>query len=90
MHVLNLHRLPARLTAEQTAQLLGCSLDDVRLLTRKGLLRSLGGTVPANSVKFYPAVEILQLMNDRNFLDRLTRAILTHHRAKNGVAQVTH
>ena len=84
-HILNLHRPPARLTADQVAQLLGCSLDDVRLVTRKGLLRPLGGAVPANSVKFYAAVEIQTLMIDRSFLDKLTRTILRHHRAKNGV-----
>lgn len=84
MHVLNLLRLPARLTAEQVALLLGCSIDDVRIAVRTGIIRPLGGKVPANSVKFYAAAEIEALRADRSFLDKLTRAILRQHQAKNG------
>lgn len=85
--MLNVHRLPARLTVEQAAQLLGCTTDDMRLLTRSGVIRPLGGAVPPNSVKFYAAVEIQGLMNNRSFLDKLTRTILRSHRTKNGISK---
>lgn len=84
LHVLNLHRLPARLKVEEVSLLLGCSVDDLRILARAGILRPLGGQVPPNAVKFYAAVEIEALMSDRSFLDKMTRVILKSHRAKNG------
>ena len=84
MHVLNLHRLPARLKVEEVSLLLGCSADDLRILARAGIPRPLGGTIPPNAVKFYAAVEIEALMSDRSFLEKMTRVILKSHRAKNG------
>ena len=84
LHVLNLHRLPARLKVEEVSLLLGCSVDDLRILARGGILRPLGGQIPPNAVKYYAAVEIEALMSDRSFLDKMTRVILKSHRAKNG------
>ena len=84
LHVLNLHRLPARLKVEEVSLLLGCSVDDLRILARAGILRPLGGPIPPNAIKYYAAVEIEALMADRSFLEKMTRTILKSHRAKNG------
>lgn len=84
LHVLNLHRLPARLKVEEVSLLLGCSVDDLRILARAGVLRPLGGSIPPNAVKYYAAIDIEALMSDRSFLDKMTRVILKSHRAKNG------
>jgi hypothetical protein len=84
LDVLNLHRLPARLRAEHVSLLLGCSMDDLRILGRTGILRPLGGQVAPNAIKHYATIDIEALMSDRSFLEKMTRAILKSHKAKNG------
>ena len=90
LSVLNLHRLPARLKVEEVALLLGCSVDDLRILARAGVLRPLGGSVPPNAIKFYASVDIEALMLDRSFLEKMTRIILRQHREKNGKSPEQH
>ena len=84
MELLCSRRLPARLKAEEVSVLLGCSQDDLRILARAGVLRPLGGSIPPNVVKYYAAIDIEALMSDRSFLEKMTRALLKSHRAKNG------
>ena len=50
--LLNIRRLPGRLTVPQTAALLGFAEHDIPILVRKGLLKSLGNPVP-NAVKYF-------------------------------------
>lgn len=71
---LNMLRFPARLNAEQTAQILGFQPHHIPILIKAGLLDPLGGG-PRNSVKFFAAVEIRALGRDRDWLDRATEAI---------------
>ncbi|TAK98722.1 MAG: hypothetical protein EPO07_11620 [Verrucomicrobia bacterium] len=66
--------MPARLNTEQTAQVLGFQPHDVPLLVKAGLLKPLGGG-PRNCVKFFAAFELEALTNNRNWLDRATKAI---------------
>ena len=74
IEVLHMRRLPGRLNAEQTAALIGCQAHDIPVLTRSGLLKPLGGG-PKNSVKFFSAVAVLELVGDSRWLDKLTRAL---------------
>lgn len=69
-----LYRLPARLDAAQTAALLGFQPHDIPVLARLGLLKPLGRPAP-NSVRYFAAVEIDSLREDREWLDKATRAI---------------
>jgi hypothetical protein len=67
-------RLPARLNADQTAQVLGFQAHDIPVLIKEGLLRPLGGG-PRNSVKYFAAVEIEEFSRDKKWLNAATKAI---------------
>ena len=67
-----LGQLPARLTAEQT----------VWVLVTARLLKPLGTPQP-NSVKYFAAVDVLELIKDRNWLAMMTHAVSQHWRQKN-------
>jgi hypothetical protein len=71
---LSMLRLPARLNAEQTAQVLGFQPHDIPVLVKAGLLKPLGGG-PRNCVKFFAAVQIEEYSQDTKWLDRATREI---------------
>lgn len=77
-----LGQLPARLTAEQVAWVLNCQGHDVPVLVAARLLKPLGNPMP-NSVKYFAAGEVLELVKDRAWLTRMTNAIGQHWRAKN-------
>jgi hypothetical protein len=81
--VLTVLRPPGRLTSEQVAQWLGFGLEDIRVLMRAGLLRPLGSPLAHNAVKYFAAVEISELAQDRAFLDRATKVISREIREKN-------
>ncbi len=72
---------PARMTAAQAADFLGFERDDLALLAREGLLRPLGRP-GANAVKYYAAVEVAALWNDRTSLDRATQLLYERNRSK--------
>lgn len=72
--LLNYRRLPARLTSEQVATILGFKPHDIAPLIRAKLLMPLGGG-PRNSVKYFHAAEIECRARDRRWLDRATRTI---------------
>jgi len=74
--------LPARLVAGQVAKLLNCSTDDVAILVCAGRLRALGKPKP-NAVKFFSAIEVIDLLTDPNWLDDATKTITQHWRRKN-------
>ena len=80
---LNLRTLPARLSPEQTAWYLGCSVENLRILIRAGLLKPLGKPAP-NATKFFALGDLAQLRADSKSLARLTEAIQVWHRRKNG------
>jgi hypothetical protein len=58
-----LGQLPARLTAEQAAWVINCQPHDVPVLVAARLLKPLGNP-PANSVKFFAALEVLEQAKD--------------------------
>ena len=80
---LNLPILPARLTVEQAAGLLGFQPHDLPILVGAGLLRPLGRPSP-NSIKYFATVELEALRQDIKWLARATDAIQSRWRRKNG------
>lgn len=75
-------RLPARLDMKQTAELLGFLPYEIPVVIRSGLLKPLGKPAP-NGHKFFCAAEILQLSQDREWLDTATRAVAKCWKEKN-------
>jgi hypothetical protein len=75
-------RLPARLTAEQVAWVINCQPHDVSVLVSARLLKPLGNA-PPNSVKYFATAELLELMEDRNWLAKMTNTIIQHWQNKN-------
>jgi len=74
--------LPARLLAVQVATLLNCSTEDVGILVSFGKLRPLGKP-NSNAVKFFSAVELINLLADREWLDEATKTIGQFWKRKN-------
>src|SRR5215469_4236358 len=77
-----LGRLPARLTAEQTAWVLNCQPYDVPVLVAARLLKPLGNP-PSYSVKYFAASELVGQMSDRTWLAKVTNALNQHWQRKN-------
>jgi hypothetical protein len=75
-------QLPARLTAEQAAWVLNCQPHDVPILVAASLLKPLGNP-PPNSVKFFAASELLELVQDRGWLAKVTNGLNQHWQKKN-------
>ncbi len=76
-------QLPARLTAEQAAWMLGCQAHDVPILVATRLLKPLGNP-PPNGIKFFAASDVAEYAKDRNWLTRMTVAITNHWKGQNG------
>ena len=74
--------LPARLDAEQTADVLGFEGHDIPVLVSRGFLRPLGKP-KQNSRKYFATVEILQISNDFNWLGKATAAVSENWKEKN-------
>jgi hypothetical protein len=72
-----LNQLPARLTAEQAAWVLNCQPSDVPILVGVRLLKPLGNP-PPNSVKYFAALELLEQVQDRTWLAKVTNALNQH------------
>jgi len=75
-------QVPARLNAEQVAYVLNCQPHDVPILVAARLLKPLGSP-PSNSVKFFAALEVLELAKDRTWLAKVTTALNQHWQKKN-------
>lgn len=77
-----LGRVPARLTAAQTAWVLNCQPHDVPVLVAARLLKRLGNP-PANSVKYFSAAEVLEAAKNATWLARVTNVLNQHWQRKN-------
>jgi hypothetical protein len=77
-----LGQLPARLTAEQAGWVLNCQPHDVPALVAAKLLKPLGNPSP-NTIKFFATADLLEHMQDRNWLMRVTSTINLHWHKKN-------
>ena len=69
-----LPRLPARLNVDQAAEILGFLPHELTVLLRTGLLKPLGKPAP-NGHKFFSTTEMLALSENREWLDKATRAV---------------
>ena len=56
------------------------------VLVAARLLKPLGNP-PPNSVKFFAAVEVLELIKDRAWLAKVTHALIQHWQKKNAAKQ---
>ena len=83
-----LGRLPARLTAEQTAWVLNCQPHDIPTLVAAKLVKPLGNPAP-NSVKFFAASELLEQVQDRTWLAKVTNALNQHWQRRNAAKKNT-
>jgi hypothetical protein len=81
-----LGQIPARLTAEQVAWVLNCQPHDVPVLVAAKLLKPLGSP-PANSVKYYAALEVLEQLRDRTWLAKVKNTLSQHWQRKNAAKQ---
>jgi hypothetical protein len=77
-----LGQLPARLTAEQAAWVLNCQPHDVPVLVAARLLKPLGNP-PVNGIKYFAALELVEQMQDRTWLVKMTNAVNQHWKRKN-------
>lgn len=75
-------RLPARLDASQAGELLGFLPHEISVLLSAGLLRPLGKPAQ-NGHKFFSSKELLELHDDKEWLDKATRAIAKHWKLRN-------
>jgi hypothetical protein len=82
LKLLDLRRLPARLTSEQTAPLLGLSAHDIPILIGYKLLIPLGNPA-GNAVKHFAATEIEKRAHDTDWLDKATKALYAYWAKKN-------
>ncbi len=80
--LLLLGQLPARLMAEQTAWVLNCQVHDIPALVNAKLLKPLGNP-PANGIKYFATVDVLEASQDRQWLQRMSTTIYQHWQKKN-------
>ena len=77
-----LPRLPARLDVNQAAEMLGFLPHEIPVLLKAGLLKPLGKPAP-NGHKFFCTVELSSLSENREWLDKATRAVAKHWKDRN-------
>jgi len=73
--------LPARLDVVATARVLGFAEHDIPILMSSGKLTPLGDPAP-NAPKWFSAVEIIQLVADKDWLHKATKEISKYWRHK--------
>jgi hypothetical protein len=79
---LNLRHLPARLTTEQIAAVLGFHPDHIPLLVCGKLLKPLGNPAK-NGVKLFATAEALEKAKDLEWLDKATKFLTKYWQIKN-------
>ncbi len=70
------------LTVEQVAWELNCQAHDVPVLVARRFLKPLGNP-PANGVKYFSTLLVLELTKDTAWLAKMTNAIHDYWRVKN-------
>src|ERR1700722_17550698 len=84
LELLNCRRLPGRLNTTEAAVLLGFQEHDITPLVAAKLLTPLGKPAP-NAPKYFAAIEVKAFSEDRDWLDRATKAITSHWKRKNAI-----
>jgi hypothetical protein len=82
-----LDNLPARLSVDMTASVLGFQVHDVPILVAEKLLTPLG-TPAANAPKFFARVLVAQCANDPKWLHKATIAVSRYWKRKR--ARIAH
>lgn len=77
-----LGQLPGRLTAEQAGWVLNCQPHDIPALVNARLLKPLGNP-SQNSIKFFATADVLELVKDRSWLNKMTNTIAQHWQHQN-------
>lgn len=80
--ILTSPRLPARLSAQETAWLLRFQLDDIPILVAARLLKPLGRPAK-NGPKYFATISVERLSRDLDWLDHATEAIRKYWERKN-------
>jgi hypothetical protein len=80
--LLNLRTMPARLSVEQAATVLGCRSHDIPILTARGFLHPLGRPL-ANCTRWYAYRAVRRLADDEKRLSRACEALQSHWQHKN-------
>jgi len=80
--LLEIRRLPGRLTVAQASILLGFNSIDLPVLITKRLLRPLGKPAP-NAIKYFARRDIEQLSDDSAWLSRATQTMYEHWHKRN-------
>lgn len=80
--LLNMRRLPAMLNPGQAAALIGYAEHDIPVLVSAGLLKPLGNP-PANSVKHFATVQVMELAGEIAQLSKMRNVVYEHWRTKN-------
>jgi hypothetical protein len=80
--LLTARRLPARLTVEEAAVLLGFRDHDLPVLLAAKLLRPLGQPA-ANSIRYFALAEVQERAADPAWLGRATQTVYRHWQGKN-------
>ena len=80
--ILLVRRLPARLDVRQAGDVLGFLPHEISVLVKAGMLKPLGKPA-ANGHKFFCAVEVAALSENREWLDKATRAVARHWKDRN-------
>ena len=80
-----LPRLPARLDVNQVSEILGFLPHEIPVLLKAGLLKPLGKPAP-NGHKFFSALEISSLSENREWLDKATRTVAKHWKDRNSTS----
>lgn len=77
-----LGHMPARLNVEQASWVLNCQPHDVPVLVAAKLLRPLGNP-PANGIKYFATMDVLEVSKDRTWLAKATNTVCQHWQKKN-------
>ena len=80
--IFNTLRIPARLTSEETALLLGFQTHDIPSLVAAKMLTPLGKPSP-NSTKYFAAWTVIKLSEDLPWLNKATSKVGEHWAKKN-------
>jgi len=80
--LLNVRRLPARLTVRQTAALLNCGEHDIPVLVSHRLLTPLGNPPPC-AQKYFSPLEVLELAGDPERMGKICNVLYRHWQDKN-------
>ena len=84
---LSIHgKLPARLTAEQAAWMLGFADHEITILMGTGLIKPLGRPMKT-CVKYFASAELEELRKDTRWLAKATNTIMNYWQVRNAAKQ---